>query len=1202
MDLEEIGRAFLEAMKDSLIIFDQKARVRYANPAAESLMILGKEALGRRCSEIFGDIDIDIGLGIDIKDDLEEMILGGIISGQGRLRMKDRAFWFNVSKLKMGDDPGCTAVTLRDLGRPIDDEPPVNSKSALTHSAAGSEGPRNDDVKGPRSSEGPTSEDRSFESASGSELISQIAKGAEEEIKIRDRLLAGVAVAANMMVNEDRDTAMRDALEILGISVDVDRVYLFENLPEAKGSKGPTHSISLRFEWIRDEIKDELGQEAGKYRQRPREIPYLALPGWYETLSNGKTIKGLVRESDSRIKDLMEPLGVLSFLVVPITIEGSFWGLVGFDDCRRERVWGWNDISILIAVSGTMGGAIARWKAEEDLRAVYEQLKGTIEFLPDATFTVDTKGRVTAWNKAMEEMTGLKKENILGKGRYAYAVPFYGEHRTMLIDRVDSPEEDLRILYPGVEKRNNILYSEVFVPALRDGKGAYVSATASSIYDSEGRLMGSIESIRDVTEKKKSQEGLESRDRLLAGVAAAVNILLTASDLDAGVNQALKILGVSAGADRACIFKFNKSLESQTIGDVSASFRFEWCRDSIKPIMDPPHSISIPSSSFVRWDESFLSGAPIRGLVKDFPETEKKVLESFGVISTVAVPITVEDKLWGFISLDDCSSERLWTVSEVSLLMALAWSIGATIVRKKAEDALRETKDYLENLIDHASAPILVWNPLFQITRFNRAFERLTGYSAAEVLGKPLDILFPPESRGISMDHLHRALLGEFWEAVEIPILRSDGSRRIVLWNSATIYDKDKTKVVATIAQGHDITDRKLAETYLLKAKEAAEMGTRAKSEFLANMSHEIRTPLNAVIGLTGILLDTELSPEQEDCIETIRNSGEALMAIINDILDLSKIEGGKLDLERQAFNLAECVDASLDLVANEVSKKGLEISRSLEPGVPIVVIGDVTRLRQVLANLLSNAVKFTDHGSISVQVSSLKKGNIIEVHFAVKDTGIGISSESLERLFQSFSQVDASITRKYGGSGLGLVISKRLVKLMGGNIWAESKIGEGSIFHFSITTEACPVVMDQGARRTSRPELLYPKDIQTMRILLVEDNAVNQKVANKMLKRLGYRADLAANGLEALEALKLRHYDLILMDVQMPEMDGLEATKRIRAMPINQPYIIAMTAHAIKGDRETCMAAGMNDYISKPVKLEELKAALEERWIAESL
>ena len=714
--------------------------------------------------------------------------------------------------------------------------------------------------------------------------------------------------------------------------------------------------------------------------------------------------------------------------------------------------------------------------------------------------------------------------------------------------------------------------------------------------------MGSIESIRDMTEKKESQEELENRDRLLAGVAAAVNILLTASDLDAGVNQALEILGVSAGADRACIFKFNKSLESQTLGDVSASFRFEWCRDSIKPIMDPSHSISIHSSSFVRWDESFLSGTPIRGLVKDFPEAERKVLESLGVISTVAVPITVEDKLWGFISLDDCSSERLWTVSEVSLLMALAWSIGATIVRKRAEDALRETKDYLENLIDHASAPILVWNPLFQITRFNRAFERLTGYSAAKVLGKPLDILFPPESRGISMDHLHRALLGEFWEAVEIPILRSDGCRRIVLWNSATIYDKGKTKVVATIAQGHDITDRKLAEADLLKAKEAAEMGTRAKSEFLANMSHEIRTPLNAVIGLTGILLDTELSPEQEDCIETIRNSGEALMAIINDILDLSKIEGGKLDLERQAFNLAECVDASLDLVANEASKKGLEISRFLEPGVPIAVIGDVTRLRQVLVNLLSNAIKFTDHGSISVQVSSIEKRSLIEVRFSVKDAGIGISSESLERLFQSFSQVDASITRKYGGSGLGLVISKRLVKLMGGKIWAESKIGEGSVFHFTITTEAYPAVMDQGARRTSRPELLYPKDIQTMRILMVEDNAINQKVANKMLKRLGYRADLAANGLEALEALKLRHYDLILMDVQMPDMDGLEATKRIRAMPINQPYIIAMTAHALKGDRETCMAAGMNDYISKPVKLEELKAALEERWIAESL
>jgi len=1199
MDLEGMGKAFLEAMKDPLIIFDQRARILYANSAAEDLMGLRKDVLGRRCSEIFEDIDIDIDLGIDIKGDLEELILGGVLSGQGRLRMKERAFWFNVSKLKMGGDPGCTAVTLRELGRSIDDENPVNSKSALIPSTARSEGLRNEDAKGRDSPEGAILDDQSFESASGSELISQIAKGAEEAIKIRDRLLAGVALAANMMVTEDRDTAMRDALEILGLSADVDRVYLFENLPEARGSKP---SISLRLEWIRDEIKDELGLESDQYKQRPREIPYSAIPGWYESLSNGKTIKGLVRESDSRIKDLLEPLGVLSFLVVPITIEGSFWGLVGFDDCRRERVWGWNDISILIAISGTMGGAIARWKAEEDLRAAHEQLKGTIEFLPDATFTVDTEGRVTAWNKAMEEMTGLRKEEILGKGRGAYAVPFYGEPRTMLIDLVDSSEGDWKALYPGVEKRNNILYSETFVPALREGKGAYVSATASPLYDSGGRLMGSIESIRDVTEKKKSQEELENRDRLLAGVAAAVNILLTASDLEAGVNQALDILGVSSGADRACIFNFDGNHDDQALGKGSAHLKFEWRRGFLKPIMGPSHSISIPLSSLIRWDEAFLLGAPIRGLVKDFPEPERTVLEPFGVVSTIAVPITVEDKLWGFISFDDCSSERLWTVSEVSLLMALAWSIGATIVRKRAEDALRETKDFLENLIDHASAPIIVWNPLFRITRFNRAFERLTGCNAAEVLGKPLDILFPPDSREASMDRMHRALLGEFWEAVEIPILRSDGSRRIVLWNSATIYDKDKTKVVAAIAQGHDITDRKLAEADLLKAKEAAEMGTRTKSEFLANMSHEIRTPLNAVIGLTGILLDTELSPEQEDCIETIRNSGEALMAIINDILDLSKIEGGKLDLERQAFNLAECVDASLDLVANEAYKKGLTISRFMDPGVPVAVIGDVTRLRQVLVNLLSNAIKFTDHGSILVQVSSIEKGNLIEAHFAVKDTGIGISSESLGRLFQSFSQVDASITRKYGGSGLGLVISKRLVELMGGKIWAESKIGEGSIFHFTITAEACPAVMDQGARRASRPELLYPNDSQTMRILLVEDNAINQKVANKMLKRLGYRADLAANGLEALEALNLRHYDLILMDVQMPEMDGLEATKRIRTMPINQPYIIAMTAHALKGDRETCMAAGMNDYISKPVKLEELKAALEERWIAESL
>lgn len=395
-----------------------------------------------------------------------------------------------------------------------------------------------------------------------------------------------------------------------------------------------------------------------------------------------------------------------------------------------------------------------------------------------------------------------------------------------------------------------------------------------------------------------------------------------------------------------------------------------------------------------------------------------------------------------------------------------------------------------------------------------------------------------------------------------------------------------------------DITEHKRIEEVLLRAKEAAEAATKAKSEFLANMSHEIRTPMNAVIGMACMLSSENLTTDQRDYVETIRSAGEALLIIINDILDLSKIEGGKMDLECQPFNLYTCVKESLDLVATNAAIKGLNLRYAIDDDTPKVILGDPTRLRQILVNLLSNAVKFTEKGEVAISVTGRKlEGSSYEVSFAISDTGIGIPADKMGRLFRSFSQVDASTTRRYGGTGLGLTICKRLVELMDGKIWVKSEMGKGSTFYFTIQVEPSsrePVNIAK-LNSISKQHADTPSNtISELCILLAEDNVINQKVTQRMLGKLGCRADIVTNGQEVLHSLERQHYDVILMDILMPEMDGLEATKAIRQRWPNGPKIIAMTASVLNGDREMCLNAGMDIYITKPTKLEELKAALE--------
>lgn len=401
----------------------------------------------------------------------------------------------------------------------------------------------------------------------------------------------------------------------------------------------------------------------------------------------------------------------------------------------------------------------------------------------------------------------------------------------------------------------------------------------------------------------------------------------------------------------------------------------------------------------------------------------------------------------------------------------------------------------------------------------------------------------------------------------------------------------------------------------LIRAKEAAEAADRAKSTFLAMMSHEMRTPLNAVIGLTSLLQTTALSPQQREMVATINTSGGAMLAMIDDILDLSRIAIGQMTLECRPLHVARCVRESVDLVAHAARAKGLTLETTIDPTIPYILFGDAVRLRQILTNLLANAVKFTERGGITLQVLKDEGGRMRDesptvrsdhdescILFQVSDTGIGLSPEQQERVFQPFVQADSSTTRRYGGTGLGLAISRQLAELMGGTLAVTSSLGTGATFTLRVPFEAlvgapdwAPPTRPAAAGALTRDPPHVPPIDRATRILVAEDNPVNQWVLVKLLDQLGLQADKVANGADAVAAVSARPYDLVLMDVQMPDLDGREATLAIRAAgaAIWQPYIIALTAQALTGDREQLLAAGMDAYLAKPVQLSELRDAL---------
>lgn len=723
--------------------------------------------------------------------------------------------------------------------------------------------------------------------------------------------------------------------------------------------------------------------------------------------------------------------------------------------------------------------------------------------------------------------------------------------------------------------------------------------------------------------------------------------------------------------------------------------------------------------------------------VSQSPWASIRGLGSTQIETYIGTPIVVHGEVYGTLAFASpkLRIEPFDSATKDFVTLMARW-VGAALERKLADIALHDRQGELRKLSHVASRTdniVVITDGGGYIEWTNDSFTTLTGYSPDEVVGKrPGDILQGPETDPETVEYMRQCLLDQRGFKCE---LINYGKRGDPYWVAVEVQPvHDETgELINFIAIERDITRQREVEAALRQAKKEAEEANVAKSQFLANMSHEIRTPMNAIIGMAGLLMDTELSDEQLEFASTIRVAGESLLTIINEILDFSKIEAGKMELEEVPFNIRSCIEDALDLVATTAGEKKLDLAYFIEQDTPATIVSDVTRLRQVLVNLLSNAIKFTEQGEVVVTLKpELIGGDRWRLHFAVRDSGIGIPDNRVKHLFKPFTQVDASTTRKYGGSGLGLVICKRICELMGGDIIVESELGIGSTFKFNIivmATDAAkvPILPDQfdltnrhllivddnatnrfilrryaeswgmrymeadsgtaalklldGRNRfdvaildvhmpemdglelaqrmkrqahtknipiiilssTGRAELtphqadivaylnkpLKPSQLlnalatifaeqpqlhnqakretlsefdrsfaehHPLQILLAEDNRVNQLVATRMLGRLGYRIDVAANGLEVLDALERQPYDVVLMDIQMPEMDGVEATRQIveRYSAENRPTIVALTANALQGDREYYLSIGMDFYMSKPIRVNDLTATLE--------
>jgi PAS domain S-box-containing protein len=837
-----------------------------------------------------------------------------------------------------------------------------------------------------------------------------------------------------------------------------------------------------------------------------------------------------------------------------------------------------------------LGYAIERQQIQYQLKQTEEKLSFYKEIVANSNNAIaiyDSQGNFVEQNAAHRTLLGYEDEEL----------------SQQQLDKIFLSTASVTEICTRLQSGGN--YRQEVTLRHQSGELVTVEVFAFPLRDCHGTPVYYVSIGRDVTERSRTEATLKERDRLLAAVTTANNHLLTTKDFSAAITLALATLGQACDVDR--VYVFENHLHPST-GELLMSQRFEWTSSTVTAQIENPElqNLSYNTCSPL-WYDSLAAGRPIGGLVKELPSHEREILERQEILSILVVPIFIEGQFWGFVGFDDCHRERQWTETERAILSAAAASVGGAIIRQRTEVALQASELQFRAIFEHSSVGIGLTDLTGKQIDSNPALCHMLGYTREELSKMHFSDYTHPDDVAADVELFQALVKGERDRyEMEKQYLRKDGSG---VWGrlKLSLVRDSAARPQFAIALVEDITVQKQAENNLRDSKEAAEAGSRAKSEFLATMSHELRTPLNAILGLSQLLqqeLFGSLNLKQKEYVNCIYSSGEHLLALINDVLDLSKVEAGKEELTLARLNVRELCTYCLNIVRDRAAAKHLQLIGKIDPQVNSC-IADERRVKQMLLNLLTNAIKFTPQGQVLLEVEQVSQG----IAFKVTDTGIGIEPAQLKLLFQPFKQLDSRLNRQYEGTGLGLSLTRKLARLHGGDVTVRSTVGKGSEFILWLPN-ACP---NEGYRELAKERSLLPpatkieakpaqrcptsrcKSLLTKRILIVEDDDRSALLLQDYFETVGYQVKHLKHPQNFQGTLHLYQPDLLLLDVQLPDgVTAMDLLQNLRQQPEWQklPTII-VTASVKPGERDRFLAAGANDYFSKPIGIAQIEKIL---------